>query len=454
MSPVAKQAQRPQLGFDGLHLSTRIGDRLLRFPQLVGERLGARLRVAGARYGLVDLLLAGLELLLDGFERSLAFRLARHRFLPLLGKCLVGLVCGRSTPALLRLGLDRCLTRYPAFFELGVERGCVSLDLLEHLHSGSLRFFQAFDLLPRRTQLAGYRFPALFSYAQLVPAFGDSKPELGQGLLLTETGLVRLLELGAPDGIAGCEFLHSAGRLAAPIPCGLLPSAGPAQLDHRLAPGIAGQTSLKLPQLVCQRAVLFGGGSLKTQLVGALVQLVEQVAGAGHVAFRFAEPVLGLLALLPQNPYPGRLLDQLPASRGARLDHVIDVVLSGDRVAGLSQPGRGEQGVDVAQPRPGSVDEVVALTRPVEPAGDLDLRELYVEPLVAVVEKQRDLCHADRRAARAAAVDHVLHPVASQATRIALSERPADGGHEVRLPTAVGPDDRGDALREGQLGPA
>ena len=53
----------------------------------------------------------------------------------------------------------------------------------------------------------------------------------------------------------------------------------------------------------------------------------------------------------------------------------------------------------------------------------------------------------------AAVEDDVFHLVAAQALGALLAEHPGDGVGHVALAAAVGPDDGGDALVEGQLRP-
>ena len=60
---------------------------------------------------------------------------------------------------------------------------------------------------------------------------------------------------------------------------------------------------------------------------------------------------------------------------------------------------------------------------------------------------------AGRLARVAAAEDHVLHAVAAQALGALLAEHPGQRVDDVALAAAVRPDDGGDALFEGQLGP-
>ena len=67
-------------------------------------------------------------------------------------------------------------------------------------------------------------------------------------------------------------------------------------------------------------------------------------------------------------------------------------------------------------------------------------------------EPQADFRRAGRLAGVAAAEDHVLHAVAAQALRALLAKHPGERVDDVALAAAVGADNGGDPVVEGQLG--
>src|SRR5439155_5014358 len=135
-------------------------------------------------------------------------------------------------------------------------------------------------------------------------------------------------------------------------------------------------------------------------------------------------------------------------------DDEIDIVLGGHGVAVLTQPGAGQQRIDIFQAGAGAVDQVLALAGAEQPARDFDFVELDLKPLVGIVDRQRDISHPYGGFSRAAGIDDVLHAVTTQPARVSLTQGPADGIDEVRLAAPVRTHDGRDATAEGQLGAA
>src|SRR5690606_21433034 len=72
--------------------------------------------------------------------------------------------------------------------------------------------------------------------------------------------------------------------------------------------------------------------------------------------------------------------------------------------------------------------------------------------LVAVVNDQRDLAHAQRLALGGAPENEIRAPRAAQGARVMLAQNPADRVHDVALAAPVRADHRGHARTEAQLG--
>src|SRR5262249_52399918 len=98
-----------------------------------------------------------------------------------------------------------------------------------------------------------------------------------------------------------------------------------------------------------------------------------------------------------------------------------------------------------------AVDEVFTLARAVDPPGDLHFGGVGGEGLVEVVERHRDLGHAEAAARRGAVENDVGHLPAAQALGALLPEHPAYRVTAVRFACAVRPDDGGNARGEVEL---
>ena len=126
---------------------------------------------------------------------------------------------------------------------------------------------------------------------------------------------------------------------------------------HRVAPRAELGVALGAPALARQRAHL--GLHLGDQVVEAL-----QVDG------RLLEAALGGAAAVAVQAHAGRLLEQLAPVVGAVGEQGVDH-LALDHDAGVgAEPGAAQQVVDVAQAAGRAVEQILALARPRQPAGD------------------------------------------------------------------------------------
>src|SRR5690606_24829825 len=152
-----------------------------------------------------------------------------------------------------------------------------------------------------------------------------------------------------------------------------------------------------------------------------------------------------------------------------------DLSLLDDGVGLHADAGVHQQILHVAQADHVAVDEVLALTRPVQAPRHLDVagqddvgqvRHRLLEFLLDRLARRRLRPHArddaaqlelDLRGVRrtpriTAGEDDVLHPFAAQAAGALLTQHPGDGIDDVALAAAVWTDDRGDATVEGEVG--
>ena len=191
-----------------------------------------------------------------------------------------------------------------------------------------------------------------------------------------------------------------------------------------------------------QRLVL--AGLLRLALDGPELapHFLHHVPDARQVLARRLELALRLRALLLVARDPRGLLDEdAPLPRLGR-EHVVEALLVHEGIRLGVDAGSGEEVLDVAQTAHVAVQQVLALARPIEPAGHRDLAPRNLQ-LPVVVEDEAHLGHPDRLARGRAVEDHVLHLVAPQGLGALLPERPADGVGDIGLAAPVGADDAG-----------
>ena len=132
------------------------------------------------------------------------------------------------------------------------------LQLFDHPDAGTLGFRKPLDLPAGSLERLGHRLAALLDDANLVLRLRQAKPALAHQLLMRPAGLTGAQEGVPVGGVAGLEIGQGRIRLRLPGAGRLLPAAGAPQLQHRLAPGIPGQASLKDPQLLGDRLIVAG----------------------------------------------------------------------------------------------------------------------------------------------------------------------------------------------------
>ena len=137
---------------------------------------------------------------------------------------------------------------------------------------------------------------------------------------------------------------------------------------------------------------------------------------------------------------------------GPALQHLVELALADDDVHLPAEAGVGQQFLDVEQPAVVAVDRVLALPGPEQQAADRHLGVVDRQGAVAVVDGERDLGPAERRAAGGAGEDDVLHLAAAQRLDALLAHHPGEGVDHVGLARPVGPDHAGDARLEAQGG--
>ena len=133
---------------------------------------------------------------------------------------------------------------------------------------------------------------------------------------------------------------------------------------------------------------------------------------------------------------------------GPEAEHEIDHSLTEDGVTVLTQARLQEEVKDVAQPNTSAVEQVFALARAMEPAGDDNLLEFDWQPALGVIEDNADLRQSRRRPFAAARENDVLQPAKAHDARILFTQHPADRVRQITFAASVWADDRGDAAAE------
>ena len=132
------------------------------------------------------------------------------------------------------------------------------------------------------------------------------------------------------------------------------------------------QHFLASPQLVAQPLIAASLGGLPLERSALLLDLEDDVVDARQVLARGLELELGGAPprLIPGDA--GGFLDELTAIGRPRAEDQADLALFDDGVGLRAEPGVHEQLVHVAQPAHLTVDQVFALTRPVQASGHFD----------------------------------------------------------------------------------
>ena len=211
-----------------------------------------------------------------------------------------------------------------------------------------------------------------------------------------------------------------------------------------------GEGDLHRESLLGELGVALGLAALTGEAPDLRLHLGDEVLHPLEVHRRLFQPALGAVLPVAVEPDPRGLLEQRAPLVGAVGEQEVDHLRLDHHPGVAAEAGAAEQVLNVAEPDRRAVEQVVALARAGEPAGDHDFAVGDGQVAVAVVEEERDLGDVHRAPRRGALEDHVLHlPAAEQAGRL-LAQHPAHGVGHVGLAAAVGPDDGGDAFLEGE----
>ncbi len=366
----------------------------------------------------------------------------------------------------------RLRARLPPLVDLDPPRLATSLEQRHlHVHLGGARL-QRGDLLPMQLHLL--LPPLRLELARMCALAHRRRAGFGLG------------ELNPHAAECAFELRHTRGgqRLAlAPLrePC-----TGAVDRRRELAVSAREQHLLPAAELLAQPAIAARLRGLALQRAALLLDLEHDVVDAREVLLRGIELQLGGAAARLVLRDPRGLFDQLPAIGGTRTEDQANLALLDDRVRLGAETGVHQELVDVLEPADLPVDQILALTRSIQPADHFDMPVRDREKSVAIAvpvhgsmpvpvaarlglvarvmplrrgrrgdvrEQQTHFRGPGGLAGVAAAEDHVFHPVAAQALRALLAQHPRDRIGDIALAAPVRADDGGDPLVEGKLRP-
>ena len=190
--------------------------------------------------------------------------------------------------------------------------------------------------------------------------------------------------------------------------------------------------------------------SLATQGPELTTDLGGEVLDPGEVGlhgFQLAQRAFLALAVFED---PGGLLDETAPLLRSRPKHGVELALTDDDVHLATDAAVGQQLLDVEQSTGRAVDCVVGPAVAEHGPADRHLGVVDRQGAVGVVDGQGHLGAPERRSARRAGKDDVLHLAAAQALGALLPHHPGQSVNDVGLARAVGADDAGDARFEAQ----
>ena len=286
----------------------------------------------------------------------------------------------------------------------------------------------------------------LFERPDLVVDLVDGVLALLEFFFLFQLDGLALLDLRLGGPYAGLNGFPPLRELTDPFADGL---GLPPQVLER----VTGDHDLNVFHLLHQPFVPLVLAHLTPQRAHAALYLVQEIGDADQV-------VLGAFELALRQTPPrlvlvdaGGLLDELAPFQGAAVHHRFHHALFDDGV-GVGAHARVQQEVrDVLEAARHLVDLVLARARAEIAARDGDLAVFDGQHLLAVVDRQRHLGHAEGLAGGRAVEDDVFHPVAPQRSRAVLPQRPANGIDDIGLAAAVRTDHGRDPVAELHLQP-
>ena len=174
---------------------------------------------------------------------------------------------------------------------------------------------------------------------------------------------------------------------------------------------VGGEGELESAQLLREARVRARLAGLPFERPDLLFDLLDDVVEPREVRLRRREALDGLLAAALVLGDAGRLLEEAPSVGGVLREDVLDHRELDDRVRARAHARVHEQVEHVAEAADGPVEQVVRVAVAVEAPRDRDLGVLGREDAARVLDRERDLGHAERAAALGAVEDDAAHGV-------------------------------------------
>ncbi len=339
--------------------------------------------------------------------------------------------------------LQGVLGRLQGRFEfrlLLADAGGLALQLLRIAAAALLGRRGGGALHPRLGQRHGAAHP-LGELGQLVPGLLGALEARGQPAdLVLQVGLA-----------AQCLAQFPFGGLLALLERGLVGDLGLERLAQPYQV-VGEEPEARVPQVGLDDGGPPRHRGLPAQRLELAPQLVGEVLHAREVGLHRVQLPERLLLALAVLEDARRLLDEGAAAHRVGVQDGVELALADDDVHLPADAGVGQEFLDVQEAAGVAVDLVLAAAVAEHDPRDGDLGVLDGQRPVGVVDGQRHLGPAERRAARGAGEDDVLHLAAAQRLGALFAHDPAERVHDVGLARAVRSDDAGDAGLEPERG--
>ncbi len=244
--------------------------------------------------------------------------------------------------------------------------------------------------------------------------------------------------------------LHQRGRFVVFATKRRLGGADPGELVAPRQQVVGGQPQPGVTQVGLDRLGAAGHLGLAPERLELAPQLGGEVVEPGQVRRHRLELAYRLLLALAVLEHAGGFLDERAAVLRSGLQDLRQLALADDHVHLAADARIAQQLLDVHQTARVAVDFVFAGAVPVHPASDRHLGVLDRQRVVGVVDGDGHLGAAQRRAARGAGEDDVLHLAAAQRLGPLLAHDPTQRVDDIALARSVGADDAGDTRLEAQ----
>ena len=301
--------------------------------------------------------------------------------------------------------------------------------------------FQRGVLLAKPGDALAHDGQAAFGDAGLLPKIFAARTKEGEAFVDCPDALVETAQgLLARQGVALCQLSRDG--------CFDEVFAGPPSIGVRTRQARPKETHQQLVQLHPKRFGAFGAIGLAFEAPDVGRQLGQHILDADKIRLGRGQLGAGLVQPKLMAADVGDVFEDDAAFVGSLQDQFVDRSLADDRVAVRTQPSVQQQLGDVLKPHARAIEQVLAVSRAVQPAGDAHFGILDRQAAVGVVEDERDLGHAQRLPRRRAREDHLLRLARPDRLRRLLAEHPQHAIGNIGLAGTVRADDDDDAGQE------